>query len=339
MPASSPQSVTPSPSPSTTASPSAAATATASPGPSASPVAHSNATLGYRVVLPGGYRISSCGPWVDFGIDRMGIDFFTPLSEQAERTMNTGDIPPRERMEDFSIKVYRNADGRSAVDWARAQPQNAGSRVDGITTGGHEAAKITTGDAIRAVSYAVRADGRIYLIEKDIRSEGDDSERVLGAVAATLQQIPLGPFPTAAPRTAAGAQDVATALAKAFRDRDAAAVATHLRGCGIGMTAAAAPPAPSDMCCILGRSTFQFIEALRPALASGAVSLVVDPALKGASASGGYRVTSQWTESGRSWPVDLVLDHRGQGWYWSSAVHYFPPGAVCYGAIWGGTPC
>jgi hypothetical protein len=269
----------------------------------------------------------------------MGIDGFTLLSEQAEREMNTGDIPPRESFSDFTIFAYRNAQGLSAVDWARAQPQHAGSRIEPLTTGGHDAAKITTSDSIRAVSYVVRADGRIYAILRNIMSEGDDSERVLGAVAATLQPIAPGPFPTAAPRTVAGAQDVANALAKAFRDRDATAVATHLRGCGLGMTAAVAPPAPSDTCCILGRSTFQFIEALRPALTSGAVSLAVDPTLKGASPSGGYRVTSQWTESGRTWPVDLVLDHRGQGWYWSSAVHYFPPGAVCYGAIWGGTAC
>jgi hypothetical protein len=299
---------------------------------------YSNATFGYRVVLPAGYRFSSCGPWIDFGIDRMGIDGFTLLSEQAERELNTGDIPPRERFSDFSISAYRNAQGQAAVDWARTQPQHANSRIESITTGGHDAARITSSDSIRAVSYAVRADGRIYAIVQDIVSEGNDSERVLGAVAASLETIPLGPFPTAGPKTVEGAQAAANALAKAFRDRDATAVASHLRGCILGNTAMV--EGPIGHCCILGRSISAFTEALRPALASGAVALVVDPTLRGPAAGRDYFVTSQWTEGGRTRRIDLILDHRGQGWFWAQAVHYFPPqGAVCFGPIWGGTLC
>jgi hypothetical protein len=334
-PAAAPESAPPSPSASPALSQTPVATSAASPSVAAS--VYSNATLGYRVVLPAGYRVSSCGPWIDFGIDRMGIDGFTPLGEQAEREINTGDIPPRERFSDFSIWAHRNAQGLSAVEWARAQPQHASSRIEPVTTGGHDAAKITTSDSIRAVSYAVRADGRIYAIVKDIMSEGDDSERILGAVAATLQTIPLAPFPTTAPKTVEGAQAAANALAKAFRDRDATAVASHLRGCTLGNTAMV--DAPVGHCCILGRSIFAFIEALRPALTSGAAALVVDPTLRGPAAGRDYFVSAQWTEGGRTRRIDLILDHRGQGWFWAQAVHYFPPGVVCYGPIWGGTPC
>jgi hypothetical protein len=119
-------------------------------------------------------------------MDRMGIDFFTPLGDREELELNVSDIPPAERASDFSISAYRNTDGKSAVQWARAQPEKRGATVDAITMGGHEAARIVTTDAMRAVSYAVRPDGRIYAIVADIRREGADTDRFLGTIAASL---------------------------------------------------------------------------------------------------------------------------------------------------------
>ncbi len=328
------------------ASPSASATATASL--SASPATYANATLGYRVVLPAGYRASSCSSWVDVGMDRMGIDFFTPLSDLEERELNVGDIPPAERASDFSVSAYRNADGTSALDWARTRPENRGSTVDAMTIGGREGARIVTTDGMRAVSYAVRADGRIYSIVADIRREGADTERFLGTIAASLEPITPGPFPTPstkAPRDAA--QELATVLAKAFGERDAAAVAIRMRGCTLGMYAMVEMPEPNNTCCILNRAISPFIEALRSALAGGTVTVVVDPVIRSIGQGGTERffAVSRWTENGKTRQIDLLFDERGGQWYWSGAIHHFQlmDRPVCYGRMWGGTyqgpPC
>jgi hypothetical protein len=317
-------------------------TASAVASPSASSGMYSNATLGYRVVLPASYRLSSCGPWVDFGMDRMGADYFTTLSDRAERELNVGGIPPRERASDFSVSAHRNADGKSAVEWARAQPGNRDSTVGAITIGGREAARIVSNDRTRNVSFAVRADGRIYSVATHIGQAGVDTEPLLTAVAASLEPIALGPFPTPstkAPREAA--QAVATAVATAFRQRDAAAVSLQMHGCLIGMHAVIDPPQPDNTCCVLNRSTLSFIEALRPAFASGGVTLVVDPTVQAASEGGRERffVVSRWTEDGNTRQVDLFVDQISGQWLWSGAVHHFPRGEVCYGPIWGGASC
>lgn len=278
----------------------------------------------------------------------MGIDVFTPLSDRAERELNIGDIPPAERASDFSVAAYRNAAGLSAVDWARAQPVNQRSTVEATTIAGHEAARIVSTDAIGDVSYAVRLDGRIYAISADIRREGGDTSRFLGAIAASLEPVMPAPSPTRypkAPREAA--REVAAALASAFAQSDVAGVSIRMRGCTIGMYAVTEPPQPYGPCCVLNRSIFAFIEALRPAVASGTVTVVVDPTIRSEVQGGAERffAISRWTENGRTRQIDLQFDERGGRWYWTGAVHHFrsAEGPVCYGLIWGGSyqgpPC
>lgn len=322
-----------------------ASSAATSPAPGAtavaSPTTFSNTALGYRIDLPAGYRPSSCESWVDPGTDPIGIDFFTPLSERDELELNIGDIPPAERASDFTVSAYRNGEGRSALEWARLQPLNQGATIEAITLSGHEAARIVAAEGSRAVSYAIRANGRIYAFVVDIRREGRDSDQFLQAIAADMQSIPPGPIPTPAskpPREAA--QELANLLAKAFREGDAAGVMVRTRGCTLGMYAVVEPAGPNDTCCILNRSLFGFDQAFRPALASGAVKVVVDPTIHSVGAGGDERffVVSQWTENGKTRQVDLLFDQRGGQWYWSGAIHHFQrvDGSVCYDRMWAG---
>jgi hypothetical protein len=298
--------------------------------------------------LPAGYRASSCESWVDARADPIGVDYFTPLSDSEERELNVGDIPPRERALDFHVAVHRETGGRSVVEWVRAQPVNAGASVEATAIGGREAAKITSPDRMGAVSFALRASDRIYVLDTDIRSEGRDSAAFLAPIAASFTSISPGPLPTPytkAPRDAA--QELATALAKAFSERDAAAVSLRMRGCTLGMYATIEPPEPNNTCCILNRAIFPFIEALRPALASGSVTVVVDPVIRSMVQGGheSFLAVSRWTENGKTRQVDLLFDERGGPWYWSGAIHHFQraDGTVCYGRMWAGSyqgsPC
>jgi len=213
---------------------------------------------------------------------------------------------------------------------------------------GREAAKITSPDRMGAVAFAIRANGRIYVFDTDVRRDGGDSAAFLAPIAASLTPISPGPLPTPytkAPRDAA--QELATALAKAFGERDAAAVSLRMRGCTLGMYAMIEPPEPNNTCCILNRAIFPFIEALRPALASGSVTVVVDPVIRSIVQGGheSFVAVSRWTENGKTRQVDLLLDERGGPWYWSGAIHHFQrtDGTICYGRMWSGSyqgpPC
>jgi hypothetical protein len=334
----------------TTPSPSPSETPSASPSPSRSPATYTNATLGYGITLAAGYRPSSCESWVDARADPIGVDLFTRLSDREELDLNVGDIPPAARASDFHVAVHRDTGGRSVLEWARAQPVNARASVDPTTIGGREAAKITSPDRTGAVSFAIRANDRIYVFDTNIRREGADSAAFLGPIAASFTPISPGPLPTPypkAPRDAA--QELATALANALTERDAAGVAIRMRGCTLGMYAMVEfePPQPNDTCCILNRAISPFIEALRPALTGGTVTVVVDPPIRSIGQGGGERffAVSRWTENGRTRQIDLLFDERGGQWYWSRAIHHFrrADGQACYGHMWGGSyqgpPC
>ena len=321
---------------------------TASPSASRSLAAYTNATLGYGITMPAGYRPSSCESWVDARTDLIGVDFFTPLSESEELDLNVGDIPPAARAADFHLAVQRESGGRSVVEWARAQPMNTGASVVATTIGGREAAKITSSDRMGAVSFAIRANDRIYLFDTDIRREGGDSAGFLAPIAMSFTPVSPGPLPTPYPKPPReAAQEVATALAKAFSEHDAAGVSLRMRGCTLGMYAVVEPPEPNNTCCILNRAISPFIEALRPALAGGTVTVVVDPLIQSVGQGGGERffAVSRWTDNGQTRQIDLLFDERGGRWSWSGAIHHFQraDGSVCFGRMWAGNyqgpPC
>jgi hypothetical protein len=324
------------------APPTSTAARTASPSPSQSPSTYTNATLAYGITLPAGYRPSSCASWVDARADPIGVDYFTRLSDHEELQLNIHDIPPAERASDFHVVVHRESRGRSVVEWARAQPVNTGASVEAMTIGGREAAKITSSDRMAAVSFAIRSNDRIYVLDNDIRREGGDSAAFLAPIGASFTPIAPGPLPTPytkEPRDAA--QELATALAKAFTERDAVGVAIRMRGCTLGMSAIVEPPQPNNTCCTLNRAIFPFIEALRPALASGTVTVVVEPMIRSSGRGGReqFFAVSRWTENGKARQIDLLFDERGGQWYWLGAIHHFQrTDGVCYGSMWGGGP-
>ena len=285
--------------------------------------------MGYGITLPAGFRPSSCGSWVDARADPIGVDYFTPLSDSEERELNIGDIPPRERASDFHVAVHLQTGGRSVVEWARAQPVNTAATVDATTINGQETAKITSSDRMGAVSSAIRANDRIYLFDTDIRREGGDSAAFLAPIAASFTPVSRGPLPTPyakPPREAA--QELAAVLAKAFSEHDAAGVSVRMRGCTLGIYAVIDPPEANNTCCILNRAISPFIEALRPALAGGTVTVVVDPVIRSIRQGGAERffAFSRWTENGKTRQIDLLFDERCGQWYWSGAIHHFQRG-------------
>jgi hypothetical protein len=338
-------------------SPTAASTETARVNPSATASAttspagglgtHVNRMLGYRIALPDGYRRSDCLSFVLPEQELMGVDAFTLLSDREERALTTGDIPSREYASNFHILVQRNVERRSPVEWARDRPENAGATVVPATFAGGEAARVVSGDAIRAVSYVIRADDRIYVLAGDISGGGAVPERTLTEVAASFRPVLAGPFPTAPPQaTREAARELGKALADAFVARNADALAGLIGPrCQIGVHSTIASPQGTEGCCILNRAVAPFIEALRERFARGELTVMVGPEVQ-VRVEGGREalfVTSNWMESGRTRQIDLLFNERAGRWYWEGALHHYQRTElpVCYSKLWSGSdqPC
>jgi hypothetical protein len=302
------------------AKPSQSAAATATPQPSAA--LGENPTLGYRITLPGTYRLSR-SLIVTGQPETLGSDtytFTTQAQERAECEQDRGDIGSPSDGAYLIVAVYHDLTGASPVDWARSRPQNSHSTADATTINGLPAAKLLQRG--ETMAYVVAANDRMYEISPTMWP----SQHPLDAIAGSFRALAPGPFPTPPPAPAVSARDAAAemarSLAAAFSAKDADAVARLITpNCWLGFGATVGGMNTGGA---VNRAVANFIPALRQRFAAGDLTVTVDPALQVDPRVGSaYVLRSRWIESDRTTSIDLHLGEFDGSWRWFGAMHYY----------------
>jgi hypothetical protein len=282
-------------------------------------VPYESSALSYHIQLPIGFRRSDClSAWRSRGAT-LGVDVFTPLTPDEERAKERGHTgggyPAAGRT--FSVIVF-NADGRSALEWARELGSFGGEER-------HSSAVVSAYEAVRtavrgeARLYVVRVEGLIYLISLP---PGDPvlPSGFLDSVASTFRARPARPTPTPTPPpaiTPAGPYDAAAKLAAALEAGDVGRLAGVITPrCWLEEWL---PNAGTT-----GRAVDPYLAELAKRFAGGDLRVRVDPAVQVATEDGpgGLRffVRSDWTEAARTTRIDLFLREIDGRWYWSGAL-------------------
>lgn len=260
---------------------------------------------------------------------------YTLQTEQQEREeclRDLGDTQPLSAAALLFVEAYRNLANVSVTEWVStprvpgAQPLSMHRRVEPLTIGGREAVRLVADNATAEVQlFAIRADDRIYVITPTMWISPPQHQ--LGNIAATFAATARQPLPTPTPTTPPAARqqaatDLAQALAKAFTDRDANAVARLMQECRIGVSLA--EPLPNSGGGGLGRSVAMFTQALRDRFASGDLVVTVDPIAQLQTEGGPYVARSDWREPDRTVRIDLILNATDSGsWRWVAAIHHY----------------
>lgn len=292
----------------------------ASPSPRATPplvVTYESQALGYRIQLPAGFRRSDClSAWAS-GDARFGKDVFTQLTPDQERAQDRGHVAFGGPVAWQTIWVaVSNADGRSVLEWAREYGSFGGiERHEPVVIDGHEATRTVVRDT--AQLYVVRADDRMYLISEPPESLLPDG--LFDAVARTFRPGAGGPIPTPTPHpelAPVAAREAATRIAAALEAGDVGRLAALITPrCWLEIWI---PQAGTS-----GRAVDAYVAELRTRFQSGGLRVKVEPTVQVAPqpGPGGLRlfVPSDWTESGRTTPIDLFLREIDGEWYWAGA--------------------
>ena len=340
--------------PSTLASPSTAPPSTPASSASASPTPSATATiaagvfenrvLAYRIAMPTGYRRASA--IVLTGQESMGGDFYTPVTEAAEREQCAHDIghifPSTDLPPDISVSVSRNSGGVSPAQYATTpqvpggQPLSMHKRVEPVTVAGLPAVRLVWEQTGESDAYVIPANGRLYTILKQSDSlPSKMPARWFDDIATSFAPMPLVPFPsptaTVAPRIATA--DVAQQLAQGLVAKDVDAIARVITPrCWLSVYSTA----PSGG---LGRAVPLFLARLREGFAKGSLSVVADASLQVETNGFGeilYFIRSTWTESGTAKQIDLIFREVDGRWYWGEARHHDDRGAN-FSCLWAGT--
>ena len=342
---------TPTPTPiASIAQPTAAPAVTASPtSASASPVTSAtveNATLGYRLALPAGYRRSIAN--IVAGQDAvLGSDLYTTETERQAREKcqsDSGDVGFRspDQDPDVSVVVSRNVVGISAVEWVTtprapgAQPLSTHQRVESVTIAGLEAVRLVQDNASAYTTvFVVRANDRVYEIGAPFGVPTRLPKTWLDGIATTFVAVQPPPFPsptaTIAPRAAAAA--LAGQLATAFARADADAVARLLPSCWLAAWPLVDGQPPGG---VLWRSVSLFTQGLRDRFAAGDLSVTIDPTVQLETQRNGDRffVRSYWKEPDGTTQIDLFLRESEGRWLWAEAAHHYTMAQMQARPVW-----
>lgn len=306
-----------------------------SPSPSAAllSVAIDSDALGYRLRLPAGFRRSEC---LSSGTttDAMGVDSFTSLSEDAERSLDRARLSGGGAVAQWVLSVTTYPDvGMSAVEVARSDGcpacgvmTRSDIQIEAVSLRNREVARtVVDGEARQIV---VRAEGRLFVIGLHA-NPSDQTPRpitlpvgVLDAVAQTLEPIPAVSRPSRAPlRVTAAAQTIAQQLADAFASRDTAALRRLATPrCWLEVSASRAAP--------VNRAPEVYVAEIASRMRTNALVVRVDPhvLLAPDRSPGGLSVfvRSQWDEGGVSSIVDLYLTEIEGAWYWAGVNQHDP---------------
>ena len=310
-----------------TASPAASPSLT--PAPTASPLppgTFENAVLGYRMTFPQGYRRGGARILTGSGLV-LGDDTYTPQTEQQARERclsDSGDVGFLSYARaDVTVRVFRNASGLSAQQWATTpeapggQPLSHFQRVEPTLINGQEAVRLVEDNARAATTaFLISSRGRIYLLSSVVMPlEGASLEDI----AKTFVAIAPAPFPTPTatipPRDAA--TDTAQKLAAAFAARNADAVGRLMSDCWLFVSPLInGQPAGG----VQYRSVTLFTQGLRDRFAAGDLDVTLDQTLRTNPRSPEtFFVRSVWKDRGRSSVIDLYLNQADGRSIWFSA--------------------
>lgn len=334
---------TPSPTPTALATPPAASPA-ASPPPSGT---YENATLGYRLTLPAGYR-RSIARIITSQDGILGVDAYTTVTEAAARERcqaDTGDIPIQAPDQDPGVRVgvSRNVLGISAVEWVTtprvpgAQPLSTHQKVEPMTLSGHEAVRLVEDNAsANTTAFVVRANDRMYEIATESGIPPRLPKTWLDGIIATFVAIQPAAFPspTASIAPQAAAATLTGQLATAFKAADADAVARLLPSCWLAAWPLVDGQAPGG---ILNRSVSLFTQGLRDRFAAGNLTVTVDPTVQRQPQRLGpdrLFVSSRWKEPDGTTQIDLFLMESDGRWLWSEAVHHYTRAQMQARPVW-----
>jgi hypothetical protein len=318
------------PAPAATTAPSATplALSTSTP-PTPAPTAaglFENVAMGFRITLPTNYHLSILP---GAGNGRTVYTTVPGPEETTQCASDRGDVGATTDAAYLYVEVYPNGNGVSALEWAKTtRLRSPGATVEGVPPiDGHEAARAI--EFGKTSWYAINANGRIYWIGPHVYPSRHPLDTIVTSFRAITPQSVTTPSP--APRQAA--TDTSNALAAAFAAKDADGVAKLIwPRCWLNVYSTV----PSDGA---GRSIAKFVPALRQQLASGAVSVTVDPGVQSEPTGAGddrLFVRSIWNESGKVTQVDLILANVDGHWYWSDARHHHEGGAS-FSCLWVGT--
>lgn len=283
-------------------------------------VRYESPALGYGIQLPAGFRRSDClSAWSSEG-GRFTSDVFTLLAAEEERTQDRGHVAwgGPVAWQAIWIMVFK-ADGRPALEWAQQYGSLGGiERHETAVIDGHEATRTVV--ERKAQLYVVRAGDRMYLIS--VPPESRLPEGVLDAVARSFQPGPGGALPTPSPHP-----QVAPAAAREAATRVAAALEASQMG---SLPALITPRCWLEVWTLSkdGRAVEPYLAELRTRFQSGGLRIEVEPTVQVAQQPGPgalrFFVRSDWTEAGRTTPIDLFLGEIDGQWYWAGAQLHPP---------------
>ena len=321
---------TPAPSPTATASAAATSGAPATtapattapaptpsprPNPTAGPGTYVNAGLAYRVDLPVGWRRSACqttrgDPKVPF------VETFTTGTVEEETGTDTGPAT------DVVIVRVEDAAGLTPLQWLSSGRVGtaAGQRFESTTFDGKDAARVVVIATNTPIAYVVPARGRMYILQRGQRTFDPSSATSANALissfhALTDAELAGPPFATPTPGPTRTAEDVASAIAKGFGQKDTTVLAAVASPClthameNAGSTFTATARALSD---------------LRASFANGLVVTAQETPFTDQKPDSAT-IKGTWTDPGKpAKNVSFLIVHVGQTWYWDGWVDLLP---------------
>jgi hypothetical protein len=314
---------------------------------SAGTVVVENQTLGYRLTLPDGYRVSGTTvvPGTGSFVGREGYTLLSPAEEQALCVRENNGTPSPDGTKTLSVEVYLNPADAPAREWANGSHlRSARVTVEAASAGNLDAARFVADG--KSLAYAIRANQRIYVLTPDV----GPSTHPLDSIASTFVAIPPSKRPMPAPDTTPrdAAAHLGTQLADAFAARNVDAVSSLVRTCIMSV----APYVDGQpLGGVLNSSMASFLDGLRAGFSAGTLTVVVDPTVQTGWRSDGaelYFVRSVWTNNGRSISADLYLDRSvidGRALWIQSALQFRQAevvrGCIPYPSPWvsGGASC
>ena len=303
-----------SPSPAGTASP------TLRPNPTAGPGVYTSVALAYRVELPEGWRRSACESSTD--LQRLpAAEGFTAATIDDEVSSDMGPNNPGVR-----VMVEDNAVKQTALQWLEAG--RLGSSIytkyeKASFDGKPDAARVVHSEggvslvtaivvSARAQMYSIVRTGPLTAGSMPSQTSLLNSLHVLSDVELSDAKATFAPSAAAA-APARTAEEAADALAKAFTQKDTAALAPIAWQCvWQGNEQAGAATRPSSV----------FLSNLQRSFAAGLiVTMQPRPIETNANSTTTAQVRGTWKDVGQAQrSARFVLTKAGNTWYWGGVV-------------------
>ncbi len=317
-----PRAETPGTAPSATASPPLASLAptaspTLRPNPTAGPGVYTSIALAYRVELPEGWRRTACESSSE-PQHLPAVEGFTSATLDDEVSTDVGPNNPG-----VSVRVEDNTAKQTALQWLESTQLFLGftpnPKFEKTTFDGKpDAARMVTNDGL-VKAVAVSARGQIYAV---VRFGGPkpamtpsqtsliNSLHVLSDVELSDAKATLASPAPAAARTV---EEAADAMAKAFAQKDATALASVAWSCiWQGNENAGAAMRPSSV----------FLSTMQKSFAAGlTVAIQPRPIETNADAPSEATIRGTWKDAGQAQrPARFILSKVGNTWSWRGVV-------------------